>query len=54
MNMVSCCIRSCSRRRCRETAPASIVSAIGEALSEKIRFDAILILRGVGSELYLS
>ena len=37
-----------------ETAPASIVSAIGEALSEKIRFDAILILRGGGSELDLS
>lgn len=37
-----------------ETAPASIVSAIGEALSGKIRYDAILILRGGGSELDLS
>jgi len=37
-----------------ETAPESIVSAISEILSAKVHYDAILIMRGGGSELDLA
>lgn len=37
-----------------ETAPESIISALSEILSGNVRFDAVLIMRGGGSELDLS